>query len=127
MGKKIIDVVIYLFILLFNKYILFFLLFIFFYIIFWFMGVFYYEGVFLESWLLGSSLFVILLIYVGLIGLVFFYEFGYVVVLVYYKEFLDFIGFGFYLVFLVFFIDVISIWNFNCWKWIVVNIGGIYF
>jgi len=127
MGEKTINAVTYALAPLFNKYILFFLLPISFYITFWFTGVLYYEGILLESRSMGSSLVAILLTYAGLIGLAFFHEFGHAAASAHYKEPSDSIGFGFYLVFPVFFTDVTSIWNLNRWKRIVVNIGGIYF
>ncbi len=127
LGENTINAITYLLAPLFNKYILFFLLPISFYITFWFTGVLYYEGILLESRSLGSSLVAILLTYAGLIGLASFHEFGHAAASPHYKEPSDSIGFGFYLVFPVFFTDVTSIWNLNRWKRIVVNIGGIYF
>ncbi|MEZ5042529.1 MAG: hypothetical protein R2828_21690 [Saprospiraceae bacterium] len=112
---------------LFHKYVLALLLPLSTYITVWFMGQLYYSGQLLQDRSIGDSVLAILLTYAGLIGLAFFHEFGHASAAAYYKKPSDSIGFGFYLVFPVFFTDVTSIWNLNRWKRIVVNIGGIYF
>lgn len=127
MGPGVIQFVTRIMAPLFNKYVLALLLPISLYITFWFTGVLYYGGQLLEGRSLGDGALAILLTYLGLIGLAFFHEFGHASASAHYGKPSDSIGFGFYLVFPVFFTDVTSIWNLNRWKRIVVNIGGIYF
>ncbi len=68
-----------------------------------------------------------ILSYVGLVSLAMFHEFGHAAAAEHYGEPSDSIGFGFYLIFPVFFTDVTKIWNLNKWQRIVVNVAGVYF
>lgn len=68
-----------------------------------------------------------LLAYAGVIVGVFFHELGHSVAAVRYGMRPKGIGFGFYLIFPVFFADVTDVWVLGKAKRIVINLGGVYF
>jgi len=85
------------------------------------------QGWFVPSFHSLPALQTTLLAYVGLVVGVFFHELGHSVAALRYGMRPKGIGFGFYLVFPVFFADVTEVWALPKAKRIVINLGGVYF
>lgn len=93
----------------------------------WFLKYLYYNALIFGAFSIKDTTIGILLAYLSLLVLAMFHEFGHASAAERFGEPSESIGFGFYLIFPVFYTDVTRIWNLNKWKRIVVNIGGIYF
>lgn len=111
---------------LFNKYLLMLLIPIGLFFSVRLVGLIYEDGIIAIQSSLKETFAGLLIMYGGItvIGLI--HEFGHASAAAYYKQPSSSIGFGFYIVFPVFYSDVSKIWNLNKWKRIVVNLGGIY-
>ena len=69
----------------------------------------------------------LLLYYIIMVLIMVMHELGHASACKYYKLEPHDIGFGFYILFPVFFANVTNIWKLSKWKRIIVNIGGVYF
>lgn len=113
--------------LLFNKYVLMLLIPLGILFSFLLMGNIYQDGIISNQVSFKESFTGFILIYSGITILGLIHEFGHASAAAHYKQPSDSIGFGFYIVFPVFYSDVSKIWNLDKWRRIVVNLGGIYF
>ena len=90
-------------------------------------SVIYKDGIWGTNSTLLNTFFGLLITYLGVIIIGLLHEFGHASAATYYKQPSESIGFGFYLVFPVFYSEVTKIWNLPKWKRVVVNLGGVYF
>jgi putative peptide zinc metalloprotease protein len=112
---------------LFNKWILMVLFVVSFLLSFYFMGVIFTSGLLTEKITLTKSIKYLLINYVFIVFAGLFHELGHSSASARYKIHSKEIGFGFYLVFPVFYTDVSRIWLLDKYRRIVVNLGGVYF
>lgn len=91
------------------------------------IGLIYEDGILIGESSLKETFTGLLIMYGGITILGIFHEFGHASAAAYYKQPSTSIGFGFYIVFPVFYSDVSKIWNLDRRKRIIVNLGGIYF
>ncbi|MFN1217466.1 hypothetical protein ACKW6Q_10910 [Chryseobacterium kwangjuense] len=89
--------------------------------------VMYTDGVWTIESSLKHSLTGIVLIYLGFAAIGLFHELGHATSSRFYGKPSEEIGFGFYLIFPVFYTDVTKIWNLGKNKRVMVNLAGIYF
>ncbi|SHM95294.1 hypothetical protein [Flavobacterium chilense] len=87
----------------------------------------YVDGIWTIESSLKHSLIGIVLIYLGFAAIGLFHELGHAASSRFYGKPSEEIGFGFYLIFPVFYTDVTKIWNLGRGKRVVVNLAGIYF
>jgi putative peptide zinc metalloprotease protein len=85
------------------------------------------QGWFMPRFHSGAAVQTTLLAYVGVIVGIFFHELGHSVGALRYGMHPKGIGFGFYLIFPVFFADVTDVWSLTKSQRIVINLGGVYF
>lgn len=85
------------------------------------------DGIIHHTTSLKDTFLGLIMMYLGVVIIGLIHEFGHSSSAAYYKQPSTSIGFGFYLIFPVFYSDVTKVWNLSKGKRIVVNLGGIYF
>ncbi len=85
------------------------------------------DGIMQHTTSLKDTFLGVIMMYVGVIIIGLIHEFGHSSSAAHYGQPSSAIGFGFYLIFPVFYSDVTKVWNLNKSKRMVVNLGGIYF
>lgn len=111
----------------FNKWVILTLFLISFLLSFYFMGHIYTNGLLNQKLTFGKSLGFILLNYLFVLVAGLFHELGHSSASARYKMHSKEVGFGFYLIFPVFYTDVSKIWMLDKYRRIIINLAGVYF
>ncbi|WP_413513780.1 site-2 protease family protein [Myroides odoratus] len=127
LGKKAINLLTYPFLFLFNKFFFIFLVLTAIGCSFLLLKNIYSEGILNSEVSLSYSFWGIILTYLGFCVLGLFHELGHATASRYFGKPSQQIGFGFYLIFPVFYTDVTQIWQISNSKRVIVNLAGIYF